>query len=280
MLRLTQITGTRCLTQGTHVVVVAGGHVDPAALAADAPGALGEVRPVRACRSAPAARSRRGRSRSGCGAGSARAACRRCSTSRPSLYFLASFCSCGVGFLERLPALDRVGQEARARGLQRPVEAFGDLDRGAPQHLRVELVGASLDFARDLVEQRRSARRGRSRRRRARPPWRTRRRCPVSQSISVPYTSKVTNVTFFGMGIAAALCPARMAPRRGPVPSQRRPFALESRAAMDLLEYQGKQLFARHGLRVSPGQARDDRRGRRAGGRARSATRSWSRRRC
>jgi len=30
---------------------------------------------------------------------------------------------------------------------------------------------------------------------------------------------------------------------------------LESRAAMDLLEYQGKQLFARHGLKVSPGEA-------------------------
>jgi succinyl-CoA synthetase beta subunit len=30
---------------------------------------------------------------------------------------------------------------------------------------------------------------------------------------------------------------------------------LESAAGMDLLEYQGKQLFARHGLRVSPGEA-------------------------
>src|ERR1700712_5320472 len=34
-----------------------------------------------------------------------------------------------------------------------------------------------------------------------------------------------------------------------------RHFALESRAAMDLLEYQGKQLFARHGLKVSSGKA-------------------------
>ncbi len=31
-------------------------------------------------------------------------------------------------------------------------------------------------------------------------------------------------------------------------------FQLESRAVMDLLEYQGKQLFARHGLRVSSGK--------------------------
>jgi succinyl-CoA synthetase beta subunit len=37
---------------------------------------------------------------------------------------------------------------------------------------------------------------------------------------------------------------------RGAVPL----FQLESRAAMDLLEYQGKQLFARHGLAVSPGR--------------------------
>ena len=74
--------------------------------------------------------------------------------SRPSLYFLASFCSCGLVSLNGCPALHRVGQEARARGLQRPFDAFGDLDRGAPQHLRVELVGAALDFPGDLVEQR------------------------------------------------------------------------------------------------------------------------------
>src|SRR5438067_8663672 len=61
---------------------------------------------------------------------------------------------------------------------------------------------------------------------------------PVSQSISVPYVSNVTNETCFGIGIGAHYdCP------------------LESRAAMDLLEYQGKQLFARHGLRVSDGRA-------------------------
>src|SRR5580693_8711856 len=36
------------------------------------------------------------------------------------------------------------------------------------------------------------------------------------------------------------------------------PHRLESRAAMDLLEYQGKQLFARHGLKVSAGEAVDN----------------------
>src|SRR5262245_65040065 len=33
------------------------------------------------------------------------------------------------------------------------------------------------------------------------------------------------------------------------------PIRLESRAAMDLLEYQGKELFAKHGLAVSAGKA-------------------------
>jgi succinyl-CoA synthetase beta subunit len=35
-------------------------------------------------------------------------------------------------------------------------------------------------------------------------------------------------------------------------------LSLESRAAMDLLEYQGKQLFARHGLKVSAGEVVDN----------------------
>src|SRR5271166_2675195 len=46
---------------------------------------------------------------------------------------------------------------------------------------------------------------------------------------------------FLGIGIGSAL-----------LPSER--FAIESRGGMDLLEYQGKQLFARHGLKVSPGK--------------------------
>ena len=95
------------------VVVVAGGDVDPALLAADPPLALGEVRRDRACRSEPAARSRPGRSRAGCGGASGRAACRRCSRSgRPCASWRPS-ASDGVGLLERRPALHRVGQEAR-----------------------------------------------------------------------------------------------------------------------------------------------------------------------
>ena len=59
-----------------------------------------------------------------------------------------------VGLLERRPALDRVGQEAGARGLERPAELLGDLHGGAAQDLGVELVGAALDLLLDLVEQR------------------------------------------------------------------------------------------------------------------------------
>src|ERR1700760_4358748 len=57
---------------------------------------------------------------------------------------------------------------------------------------------------------------------------------------------------FFGIGIGghyahtAALSAVRL---------RSASFALESCAAMDLLEYQGKQLFARHGLKVSSGLA-------------------------
>ncbi len=42
--------------------------------------------------------------------------------------------------------------------------------------------------------------------------------------------------------------------RRAVAPASAMLVVLESRAAMDLLEYQGKQLFARHGLRVSSGR--------------------------
>src|SRR5436190_24255593 len=71
---------------------------------------------------------------------------------------------------------------------------------------------------------------------------------PVSQSISVPYTSNVTKVTFLGMGISAGIMP-RNAPRAA------RPVSVRVSRRMDLLEYQGKQLLARHGLKVSSGAA-------------------------
>src|SRR5436190_20153782 len=59
-----------------------------------------------------------------------------------------------IGLLERRPTLNRVRQEPGAARLQRPADALGDLDRRAAQDLGVQLVGAALDLARDLVEER------------------------------------------------------------------------------------------------------------------------------
>src|ERR1700683_3567170 len=71
---------------------------------------------------------------------------------------------------------------------------------------------------------------------------------PVSQSIRVPYTSKVRQGTILGHGIARHYALWRA------IDAVWSRLRLESRAAMDLLEYQGKQLFARHGLKVSSGE--------------------------
>src|SRR3712207_8498663 len=56
--------------------------------------------------------------------------------------------------LFRSPAVHRVGQEVRARGLQRPPEVARDPHRDAPQHLGVELIGPALDLLLVLQEQR------------------------------------------------------------------------------------------------------------------------------
>src|SRR3954453_18938091 len=58
-----------------------------------------------------------------------------------------------VGLLEVRPARHGVRQEARPARLERPVDALCDLDGGAAQHLGVELIGPTLDLARDLVEE-------------------------------------------------------------------------------------------------------------------------------
>src|SRR5436190_21879621 len=71
---------------------------------------------------------------------------------------------------------------------------------------------------------------------------------PVSQSISVPYTSNVTKVTFLGMGISAGIMPRN-------APPGARPVSVRVSRRMGLLGYQGKQLLARHGLKVSSGAA-------------------------
>jgi len=73
---------------------------------------------------------------------------------QPDVVLLLDLVELGGGLLERRPALHRVGQEPRARGLQRPLDPLGDLERRAAQHLGIELVRAALDLALDLVEQR------------------------------------------------------------------------------------------------------------------------------
>src|SRR5688500_20204603 len=60
----------------------------------------------------------------------------------------------------------------------------------------------------------------------------------------VPYTSNVTNWMSLGSGMDAALC--LMAPRGW--------RDARVHAPMDLLEYQGKQLFAKHGVPVPSGK--------------------------
>src|SRR5205085_11877094 len=70
----------------------------------------------------------------------------------PGLVLGAELLELRVGLLERGAALDGVGQEARARGLERPADLLGDAHGDTPQHLRVELVGAALELALVLVE--------------------------------------------------------------------------------------------------------------------------------
>src|SRR3954468_23747820 len=73
---------------------------------------------------------------------------------QPDLELLLEPLELGVGLLERRPALDRVGEEPGAGGLQRPAELLGDLHGGAPQDLGVQLVGAALDLLLGLLEER------------------------------------------------------------------------------------------------------------------------------
>ena len=216
--------------------------------------------------------------------------------------FLWELLQLGVGLAKRFPALHRVRQKARAGRLLIKVQAVGDLDRGAPQHLGVELVGAALDLAGDFAHERQQRVAVELDPVPAPASLANASYTPVSRSIRVPYTLKSYEGDVLGdKGMAGGGCPAKTAtgaarPRgrgptagaevanRGPKPApglgaRRRGagFRLESRArngqggpspstpsrripatrvstAMDLLEYQGKQLFARHGLAVSPGK--------------------------
>src|SRR6478672_5289447 len=75
---------------------------------------------------------------------------------------------------------------------------------------------------------------------------------PLSQSISVPYTSKVTKETLEGRAMGRALC--HLTGRRGSATAHGDGGFIESPPFMDLLEYQGKQLFARHDIPVPDGR--------------------------
>ena len=83
---------------------------------------------------------------------------------RPVLYFLRELASsCGVGLLERRASARREsGRKPEREGSSGQPRSLGDLDGRAAQDLGVELVGAALDLALDLVEEREQPRRGRS----------------------------------------------------------------------------------------------------------------------
>ena len=171
----------------------------------------------------------------------------------PHLVLLGDLRQRRVGLLERLPALHRVGQEARARGLQRPAELLGDLHRGAAQHLGVELVGAGFDLLLDLVEQRQEL--VALDREAVALGLRAERlvgACvPVDQR-PVDVEGDKRDCSSEGPWEADDAMGSRSV-RAVVVPPAHRE-SIEWIAVMDLLEYQGKQLFARHGVPVPAGQ--------------------------
>ena len=78
---------------------------------------------------------------------------------RPVWNFLPKRASCVFVSLNGRQRGSEAGQEARARGLERPLELLRDLDGGAAQDLGVELVGAALDLVLELEEAREDRRR-------------------------------------------------------------------------------------------------------------------------
>ena len=102
-----------------HVVVVAGRHVHPAALAAHAPRALGEVGRVGLVGADLLGGDDEVEVGRDVAAGLAEELVIDVGQ-QAQFVFLGELGQLDVGLLERLPALDRVGQKARARGLQLP----------------------------------------------------------------------------------------------------------------------------------------------------------------
>src|SRR3954468_20909136 len=143
--------GDLLLQAGLHVVVVALRHVDPPLLRAHAPLALVEVRRV----GLVGADLLRGDHEVEVGREVAPRLPEELVVDvrdQPDLDLLGELLQRRVGLLEGAPALDGVGQEARARGLEVPADVLGDAHRGPAQDLGVELVGARHDLALDGEE--------------------------------------------------------------------------------------------------------------------------------
>src|SRR3954451_3004547 len=234
------------LQAGLDVVVVALGHVHPALLGPDAPLALVEVRRV----GLVGADLLRGDHEVEVDRHVAPRLAEELVVDvgdQPDLDLLLELLQRRVGLLERRPALDRVGQEARPGGLELPADVLGDAHRGAAQDLGVELVGARHDLALDGEE-------------------------ALDDVVAVDLDAVARRLS--GEGVVGAALPVDQRAvdvegdegdvlgdghvRRGimPIPPGRRPAgrALECPPLMDLLEYQGKQLFARQGIPVPTGK--------------------------
>src|SRR4051794_15438027 len=151
-----------------------------------------------------------------------------------------------VGLPERQPVGDAVGQELSSRGLDFPADLAGDLDDRPPQHLGVELVGTGHDFGlyfhealeeRPLVEA--EAVLGR-----LFPAGLDDAFLPVDKG-AVAVGGHPFDVFEAGEGHGGgALCHSVVCAAAPPAPP----------LFMDLLEYQGKQLFAKHGIPVPSGE--------------------------
>src|SRR5579875_379507 len=229
-----------------HVVVVAGRDVDPALLGADAPLALGEVRRV----GLVGAHLLRGDDQVEVERDVPPRLAQQLVVDvgdQPDLMILGHLLERRVRLRERLPPLHRVGQEARARRLQRPAQLLGDAHGGAPQHLGVELVGPGLDLLGDLMEEGENliALDGESVTLGFLAERLERAGVPIDQG---PIDVEGHKTDCFRYRHVVLMMPFRS---RNPRPGSNRARVT---IRMDLLEYQGKQLFARHGVPVPEGK--------------------------
>ena len=178
----------------------------------------------------------------------------------PISYFFAKRSSWALVSRKGGQAGHAVGQEVRARRLEVPAQLRGHAHGGAAQDLGVQLVRAALDLALDLDEAR-------------------------DQHVAVDREAVAVGLLLEGV-VDAGLpvdqgavavegdeldvfgkCHSVVSIGSAP-PGAAAQHPIYPR--MDLLEYQGKQLFAKHGVPVPDGTPRGDRRG---GGRGRRGAR-------